>query len=311
MILESLCDSSFFFLAALAFAMVFTSTRDGLFHLAQGGLAIFATCVFNRVVFAGLGVPSAIAVGVATGGLLGLAVELGVYRQLRRFGARSEVFLLASFGLLIVFERLAVIWLGTEPLYLPSHTKLAARFSLLGTKLTASDVTSFLVSLIVLLVSITLYSGRLGRRLVAVRESPLMYDWRGGRSSIVFAVISILSGSIAGAAMILEHVQHRVVITDVAIAHLLPAFVVVLLALAVNGRIALLVPLKYRFPSLERASLLCLTWIISFVLAVVGRVVVLFGEPRWRDTAFLLLAIACLVLLTGKRVSLGEEAASA
>jgi len=296
-LLESTPDAAIFLLAAISFGMVWASRREGLFHLALGGLMICSVGLFNHAVNAGLGIPFSIGVAVITGAMLGLAVELGLYRVFRRRNVSGESFLLASFGLLIVFERVTSMSLGTMPLSLEIHRGIVERINFMGSELTAIQWKTVSVALVVFIVIAFMYIGEWGQKLNAVRQSGFLYDWRVGRSSVLLAGVSLISGAIAALGGVLYHLQHRIVIERAAMAYIVPAFVVVLSAESVGGLVASLVPPHRHSAKIDRGLRVGLYLLMAFLLAILTQVVTRVLEPEWKNV--ILLGVTLLVLRFG------------
>lgn len=310
-LLESIPDAATFLLAAISFGMIWASRREGLFHLALGGIMICSVGVFNQVMAAGLGIPASIAVAVSAGAVLGLAIEVGLYRVLRRRNVSGEAFLLASFGLLIILERLASIWLGTMPLSLEAHRRIAERVDVLGSQLTALQWQTAGLAFVVLLLSAIVYTGDWGQRLNAVRQSGFLYDWRVGRSSLLLAVISLISGALSAFGGALYHLQHRVLIERAAMSYIVPAFVVVLSAEGVGRILTSFVPPSRRSARSERMLLLPLYAIMAWLLAILSQIVTRVLEPQWKDVILLCVTLIALWFGTLGRMQRQEETVTA
>jgi branched-chain amino acid transport system permease protein len=106
---------SLYALIAVSFALIFNVTH--VFHLAHG--ATFAVGAYLIYLFAAMvGLPFLVAIGASllcTAGF-GVAIELGLYRPLRRAAAPPTILFLASVGILIVVEGLLGLVFGTQAL---------------------------------------------------------------------------------------------------------------------------------------------------------------------------------------------------
>jgi branched-subunit amino acid ABC-type transport system permease component len=310
-LLESIPDAATFLLAAISFGMVWASRREGLFHLALGGIMICSVGVFNRADSAGLGIPTSIALATVAGAALGLAIEVSLYRVLRRRNVSGEAFLLASFGLLIILERLASIWLGTMPLSLEAHRRIAERVDFLGSQLTAIQwQTAGLASALLLLCAIV-YRGDWGQRLNAMRQSGFLYDWRVGRSSMLLAVVGLISGALAAFGGALYHLQHRVLIERAAMGYIVPAFVVVLSAEGLARLLASFIPPHRRTARSERILLIPLYALMAWLLAILSQIVTRVLEPQWKDVILLGVTLVALRFGTLGRMQRQEEGVTA
>lgn len=98
-------------LFALGIVLIYRASR--VLNLAHGAMAVLPAYVTYSVGQAGLPLPIAIAVGVAVGGLLGIAVERIFIRRLRSVSTTAQtVGTVAVFGLTIAL--VAKVW-GTSP----------------------------------------------------------------------------------------------------------------------------------------------------------------------------------------------------
>jgi len=305
---RALAAGGTYFLSASAFSLVYESRRGGLFHLAQGGLMLAAVTVYSHYVWLGVRQELACLAGVTAGGLVGIAIELGVYSRLRTRGATGATFMLASFGLLLVEERLVLILRGVSPLSLPSQTSIAERTSYLGADLLPAEVVAIQASIGLAVVLAILHAGAPGRAFAALRESPLMYSWRVGREDIARSVVSLLAGATGGLAAILTLCRHPIQTEGAAMRLLLPAFLVALLARSLTAQALLRLRPSWRIAWVERASLVVATWGIAYSLAATEFTIDLMWRPQWKETAVLVLAILALLASADRRAEAGEEA---
>jgi len=300
MLIESFPDTAVYFLAALAFSLIWSTRREGLFHLALGGNIIIAAGVFNRLSLDNsLALAATIAILIST--IIGLLIEIGAYRRLRLIDAPNELFLLASFGILLIIERLGMMWLGTMPLSLSSHLYVEQRINILGGELTNNECLTVIMALIIGFIAIIIFRGKTGRELIALRQSTLLFDWRVGNSRKALAIVSASSGAIAGLAIILFHLQHRVVLEKVSMGFLVPGFVAVT---AAEGIQRVFLSLKTSFietAPYERAILVILYAITSFIVALLSSFTTQskWLGPQWNDTV--LLCFAIVIFLIGRK----------
>lgn len=310
-LLESIPDAAGFLLAAISFGVVWASRREGLFHLALGGVMICSVGVFNRAANFGLGIPLAVAVAVAAGAALGLAIEISLYRVLRRRNVSGESFLLASFGLLLILERLTSFWLGTMPLSLEAHRSVGERIEFLGSQLTAIQWQTAGMAAVVLVLSAVVYMGDWGQRLNAVRQSGFLYDWRVGRSATLLAVVGLVSGALAAFGGALYHLQHRVLIERGGMGYIVPAFVVVLSAEGAGRILSSFIPPHRRSARSERILLLPLYALTAWGLGILSQVVTRVLEPQWKDVILLGVTLVVLRFGTAGRLQRQEEGVTA
>ncbi|MGH9163945.1 MAG: branched-chain amino acid ABC transporter permease, partial [Acidimicrobiales bacterium] len=105
--------------AALGLGLVLTYRSTGVVNLAHGALAMYATYAFTELRdAAGLGSAASMVVAVGGAGLLGVAVYALVFRPLRE--APPVVGLVASVGLTVALQALAVLQFGTANRSVPA-----------------------------------------------------------------------------------------------------------------------------------------------------------------------------------------------
>jgi len=102
-LLNTLIAASEYALVGLSFAVIYVVAR--FFHFSHGAVitcAAYAAYTAKAKLKLPLGLSIVLAITVA--GLLGLVLELGVYRKLRRRGANNLTLLVASMGLYLVLQ---------------------------------------------------------------------------------------------------------------------------------------------------------------------------------------------------------------
>jgi branched-chain amino acid transport system permease protein len=107
------CKGSVYALVALGFGLIFTTTR--VFHFAHGAiyvLASFMLYLFARQLQWPFTAALVLAVSIAV--LVGMIIELVVYRPLKRKGASGVVMMISSLGVYIVIVNLLTMCFGNE-----------------------------------------------------------------------------------------------------------------------------------------------------------------------------------------------------
>ena len=103
-------------LFALGIVLIYRASR--VLNLAHGVMAMFPAYVYVELSKHGLPMPAALLLGVASGALLGAAVELVFVRRLRRISQTAQtVGTVAVYGLVVAFTGK---WFGSEPVRPPS-----------------------------------------------------------------------------------------------------------------------------------------------------------------------------------------------
>ena len=97
-------------LIALGFALIFGTVH--IFHLAHGAVYVWGGYILWQTVIGwGLPLPIGIIATLAFCTLLGMGLEVGIYRPLRRRNAGHLIYLVASLGLVYALQNIAaLIW---------------------------------------------------------------------------------------------------------------------------------------------------------------------------------------------------------
>jgi branched-chain amino acid transport system permease protein len=201
LLVNGVIAGSLYALVACSFGLILGTT--GTFHFAHG--VVFAAGAYGAYFATGRGLPlwAAAGAGIATAALLGVLIEVVVYRPLRRIAASPLVILIASLGTLIVLENAIAIGFSTDAKVLEGFPRKALIVG--GVGFTTLHVTMVAVSLLVFLVLMAfLRWTQTGRAIRAVANSPEMAEIVGidtGRVSLL--VFAIGSGMAAPAAILI------------------------------------------------------------------------------------------------------------
>ena len=256
-------------IVALGFSLVLRCAR--FFHFAHG--AVFTSGPYFALVLHGwLGAPIAVAVpsAIALSSVLGCAVELGIYRPLRRNGASSLVLLLASLGVYVVCQNLISLVFG-DATHRLREGGVQEGFALLGARVTSAQVGILCCTvLLVSLLTAGLVSTRFGKSLQAVSSNPLLASVCGVDSDRVILYSLALGSGLASLAGILTAFD-----VDMTPTMGMSALMTAVVAVVVGGRDSIL--------GIILASLL---------LATAQQLGAWYLGAQWQD------AIAFLVLLT-------------
>lgn len=192
---NGLIAGSLYALLGVSWGLVFATTRT--FHFAHALTLTVAAYVAVLTAAAGLGLTLGFAAAALAGGLCGVAIELGVYRPLRRVNATQLNIFLASLGLLIAGESLLLILAGPEATTLPG-------FPLEGIVLGPVAFTTIealwmgtawvLVGALVLWLRLT----RWGRAIRAVASNPELAQCMGVDRPRVFLLVFAVGSALAG-----------------------------------------------------------------------------------------------------------------
>lgn len=155
-------------LIAVSFSIIYNVTH--IFHLAHG--ASFTVGAYLIYWLATVGeLPLIVAVGgsLFLVALFGIAIELGLYRPLRRAKALPMILFLGSFGILIIVEGLAGLLFGTQVLRFPNLP--VQQVSLGPVSITTANAAMLVSWVLIAGVIVYLARSRSGRLLRAVGDS--------------------------------------------------------------------------------------------------------------------------------------------
>ena len=100
-------------LLGAGFGLIFSTTR--VFHFAHGTVYMCAAYVaWILIALLQLGFVIGVAGSLAAAALVGVLMELGVYRLFRNLGSPPRVFMLVSLALMILVENIVVIFFGSQ-----------------------------------------------------------------------------------------------------------------------------------------------------------------------------------------------------
>lgn len=201
LVVNGIVAGSLYALVACSFGLILGTT--GTFHFAHGVvyaagayLAYFAATVL-RLPLAG-----AVVVGIAGTALLGLGIELVIYRPLRRIGASALVVLIASLGTLIVLENLIAIGFSTDAKVLegfPRQTLIVGGVGFTTLHVTMVGVSGASLAALLAFLRFT----RVGHAIRAVANNPEMAEIVGIDTRRIFLLVFALGSALAAPAAIL------------------------------------------------------------------------------------------------------------
>jgi branched-chain amino acid transport system permease protein len=199
---NALVTANTILLVAVGFALIFGIVR--FFHFAHG--IVFTAGAYLAFVFhswAGLPLIAAVIMAVVGAAVIGCAIEIAVYRPLRRKAASPLILLLASLGVYVVLQNLISIVCGDDTKQLRS-SEIPEAINILGARITWVQsamiaVTAVLVATLALLVRKT----KLGQAMRAVADDPQLASVSGIESDRVVVWTLAISSALAAVAGIL------------------------------------------------------------------------------------------------------------
>lgn len=197
LLLNGLIAGSVYILVAVGFAVVYRTVR--FFHFAHG-IVFTAGAYFTFLCRVCLGWPMIFAIPAAIGmcAILGIMIELIVYRPLRHKGSSSLVMLLASLGTYIVLQNVVSMIFGDDTKSIRSGV-VKEGISIFGARITPVQITIVVVSFVLLFCCfLFLKKTRIGHSMRAVANNPELARVSGiDNDSVIFwafALGSILAG---------------------------------------------------------------------------------------------------------------------
>lgn len=187
-------------LVAVSFGIIYSTTQ--VFHLAHA--ATYAVAAYAAIWAASLGLPllPALLVGVVAALLLGGAMELAMYRPMRRRSATKLAMFLASLGLSIVASSLLQIVFGPQNLSLdrvPNSTYFLGSVTITSLNIAEIVLGWGAIALLLLFLRKTQY----GRAVNAVRINPQVAMAVGVSVDRVYLLVMLLgSGLVALSALL-------------------------------------------------------------------------------------------------------------
>ena len=189
-------------LMATSFVVIYRVTK--FFHFAHGMVYTFgAYAAYATVTLSGAPLACAVICGVAASMILGLALEWGIYRHLRRRRSGTLVLLLASLGIYGVLQNAVSIAFGDDvkSLSLGNVSEGAQVLSARVTPVQFAIVAAAIGALVLL--SIMLKTTRFGKALRAVASDPELAQVRGVDTNRIILGAFALGSGLAGLAGIL------------------------------------------------------------------------------------------------------------
>ena len=199
-VFSGLTSGAVYAFVALAFSVTFSSS--GIVNFAQGQFVMLGGMVAASL-HAGFGVPvlPAMMIGVAAAGIAGLVMGAGFILPMLRLG--EVTLILITLGLSIVFEAVALIVWGTDPLALSSLID-AEPLRLGGASLTIDSVI-IIAMIFVTLIGYQLFARftRWGRAMRATSIDPSVAASLGVNVSLTIVLAFVLSAVFGGLAGVL------------------------------------------------------------------------------------------------------------
>ncbi len=199
-LLNAVIAGALYTLVALGFALIYRTAR--FFDLGYGALAAvggYAVLYFYKVL--NLSIAPSIALGIVIASVLGLAIELVVYRPLRARKSSNTVMLVASLGVMTVVQAIIAMLFTSQFQTLSRDAASERVFSVFGGAITETQVIILAVALattvcLALLLRYTIF----GKAVRAVSDDEEVARIVGINSQRIMAKVFIIGSAIAGVA---------------------------------------------------------------------------------------------------------------
>ena len=189
-------------LVGLGFSLIYRTTK--FFNLAYAFLFV-AGPYFVLLLNSHLGfvLHLAIFLSVIIVGLIGVLLDMFIYRPLRRRNASTLVLLLSSLGVYVILQNVISLVFGDESISI-RFCKVEQGINMLGAKITSIQILLILLSFVaVVTTSMLIRYTRIGLAIRAVSSSPELANVSGMHSEWVILWTTLISSIIFGIAGIL------------------------------------------------------------------------------------------------------------
>ena len=198
LLVNGLTAGALYALMAVGFAMIYNGTR--ILHLAHGAVFTFASYVFYL-----LAVPAKLPVAIAAIGsilltaALGMAMELAVYKPLRQRNASVSAILVASIGLLTLFEAIFALVFTTDTKNM--HEGSLATYSIGELTVTTLHLMIAAVAIVLFpILQLFLVRSKYGRAIRALADNPRLALVLGIDTDRLYLIIFALGSALAAVA---------------------------------------------------------------------------------------------------------------
>ena len=197
LVINILISASQYMLVAVGFALILHVGR--FFHFAHG--AVFVIGAYSAYVFSqcyGSSLPVMLLIGGSCAACVGMLIELGIYRPLRRRGASSVILLLASLGTYVTLQNAVSLAFGDDARAL-RWGRGSAPLEVFGGHLMPVHVVTLACAVATTIALGLVWRGSLlGKRMRAVASDRELAIARGIHVDRVMLVVFMLASFLAG-----------------------------------------------------------------------------------------------------------------
>jgi branched-chain amino acid transport system permease protein len=205
--------------------------------------------------------------------LIGMAMEVFVYKHLRRHNASGLIYLLTSLGLLLVFQNIVSLLFGDEIRIIPFPEKFLESYEIYGAVVTSEQLLTVCITIILSILLVVFMKTKTGLFLKALSDNNFLAKAMGIDVDRMMVITYAIGSGLAGIAGVLVGAE-----TTIHPAMGFTGTLYAMLACIVGG-----------------IGNVTGTIIGSLIIGMVQSIGVNFLAPEWKDT--LALGVLLLVLL--------------
>jgi len=209
LIVNGIIAGSLYALIALGFTVIYGTVR--FFHFAHGVVfAVSAYMAWCCVSYLNLPLIIAGLIAVLGGGILGLLMNLFIYRSLRKRKAPNLILLLASFGLFLLLQNALQLGFGSDIKAIRIGS-VNEGYRILGASITGTQIIIIIASVLLAgVVLLFMRKTRFGKAIRAVADDSVAASIVGVNSERTIAVAFFLGSALAGAAGVLVALETNI-----------------------------------------------------------------------------------------------------
>ncbi|MBU4184942.1 MAG: branched-chain amino acid ABC transporter permease [Proteobacteria bacterium] len=201
-LINSISAASVYTLIALGFSLIYSTTR--FFHFAHG--AVYVSGPYFAYLFHSLldvSLVFSLPLAVASSSILGIALEVFIYKPLRTKGSTSLILLLASLGIYIMIQNIISMIFGDDTKTLRSGL-VREGLEFFGARITIIQLTIIIVCFVLLIACwILMNYTKIGNAMRAVASDPELALISGTDPDRVILFAFAIGSALAGIAAIL------------------------------------------------------------------------------------------------------------
>lgn len=202
LIINTIIAGSIYALIAIGFSLIYSTTK--FFHFAHGVVfTLGAYFAYLYVSIIGLPLVASILIAILSATIIGILIELIVYRPLRRIGTTPLILLLSSLGIYIVLQNIISIVFGDDTKTLRSGI-VQEGIAIFGSRITPVQITIVIVSVALLIGCwVLMRYTKMGRAMRAIASDQNLALVSGIDTDKVILFVFALGSTLAAVAAIL------------------------------------------------------------------------------------------------------------